>query len=169
MLLKLLRILSGHDESIKLQFLDHIDDILTLITKQSSLEISVECLGILGNVGTLHNFDFQKCIKNYDILPTLLNTFKKSQISKQLNQDDDVLLESLVLIGSMLNDRNALPFLIESGIPTILVNLIVGNNLFVNSLGKEEDDEIVLQILYCLDLFLYNETCRDQLISSTGT
>jgi hypothetical protein len=128
-LLKLLRIISLHDE-MKKEFLGYIDDMLTIITKDSCSEMIVECLGILGNIGLLDNFDFLKSINNYEILPFLLSTLqqKSSAETTGLDKNDDLLLEVIVLIGTMLNDSKVIPKILETGIPKLIVNLLLCNS-----------------------------------------
>jgi hypothetical protein len=131
-LLKLLRIISLREE-MKMEFLGYIDDILTIITKNPSTEMIVECLGILCNIGMLQNFDFQKSIKNYEILPFLVHTLKLKTANEPtaLDENDDLLLEVIVLIGTMLNDSTVISKLIESGIPKLIVNLLLCNSKYL--------------------------------------
>ena len=86
--------------------------------------MTIECLGILCNIGTIPNFDFTKCIKSYQIMPFLISTLSKSSESTSLNENDDLLLEVIVLIGNMLNDPSVIPILLDSGIPKLIVNLL---------------------------------------------
>lgn len=125
-LLKLVRIISLQEDT-KMQFLDHIHDLLTIITKDSNIEVIVECLGILCNIGTLDNFDFLKSIKNYEIIPFLISTLarKSSQEPTELDENDDLLLEVIVLVGTMVNDSNVVPRLLENGVPKLMVDLLL--------------------------------------------
>ncbi|KAJ3170876.1 Kinesin-associated protein 3, partial [Irineochytrium annulatum] len=71
---------------------------------------------------------------------------------------DDVTLEVVILLGTMANDENVAPMVARTKIIPLLMELM---------LVKEEDDEIILQIIYVIYQFLLHETTRTILISQT--
>ncbi|KAI8848530.1 kinesin-associated protein-domain-containing protein [Chytridium lagenaria] len=74
-----------------------------------------------------------------------------------LTDDDDVTLELIILLGTMSNDENIPTMVSRSNIIYLLMELMLG--LFIRGscltiLAKEEDDEMVLQILRNISVFV---------------
>ncbi|KAJ3201946.1 Kinesin-associated protein 3 [Clydaea vesicula] len=166
LIFKLLRNVSHHDGEIKMPFLDFIDDIMHLLFKSLQIpELCVELIGILGNLSILE-FDFAKLSEAYKLDEFISNFLQKSV--KNLKQkepggggladDDDITLEIIVLLGTMAADDGMAPIIARSNIIQSLLELMM---------GKEEDDEIILQITFCIYNMLLHEETRNMLISKT--
>ncbi|KAJ3210624.1 hypothetical protein HDU67_005161 [Dinochytrium kinnereticum] len=168
LILKMLRNISSQDGDSKLLFLDYIDDFMHLMLKNpTNSELIVEILGILGGL-TIQDFDFAKLAEAYGLLPFIENHFKNAiraaEFSKSqggnagLTDEDDVTLEIIILLGTMANDENIPIMVARSSIIFLLMELM---------LAKEEDDEIVLQIIFVTYQFLLHEDTRNILINKT--
>lgn len=75
-----------------------------------------------------------------------------------LTEDDDTTLEIVNLLGTMSNDENIAPMVAKTEIISLLIDLMI---------AKEEDDEIILQIIYCIYQLLLHQTTRNILILQT--
>jgi len=197
LLLKMIRNISMHEGPTKMLFLDYIDDIMLLLEKSlKEPDLLVELLGILSNF-TIEEFDWAKLTDTYHLLEliasqlqevcvnskTLANAqeeaakenskeLKSSSTSEyslyeeksntmtenQLSEDDDVTLQFVVLLGTMSNDEGIAPKVIEMDIIPLLITLMI---------CKEEDDEIILQIIYAIYQFLLHESTRTILLNQT--
>merc|ERR1719262_2105813 len=72
--------------------------------------------------------------------------------------EDDVVLECVMLVGTIAMDPEAAPLLASSKLLQVLQELLA---------EKQEDDEIVLQLLFTFHcLLLHRETC-EQIIDDT--
>ncbi|KAI8609481.1 kinesin-associated protein 3 [Chytriomyces sp. MP71] len=182
LLLKMLRNISTHDGDSKFMFLDYIDDLMNLLLKCSGIpELLVEVLGIAANLN-IPDFDFAKLAQAYSLVElvqkklaesvTVANKAKGKQKKQKeddeeveedegddgLCPDDDVTLEAILLLGTMTHDENIAPMVSRTNIIPLLLELMI---------IKEEDDEMVLQIIYCIYHFLLYESTRTILIHKT--
>ncbi|KAJ3412303.1 Kinesin-associated protein 3 [Chytridiales sp. JEL 0842] len=192
LLLKMLRNVCDHDGEVKMMFLDYIDDLMHLMLKSlTSTDVMVEVLGILASLN-IPDFDFAKLAQAYGLLELIqkrvsLGIAEAAAAASQagvamgasipgqaggkagagaagaggrggLTKDDDVLLEVINLLGTMANDENIAPMVARTEIITLLMDLMI---------AKEEDDEIILQIIYCIYQFLLHDSTRNILITKT--
>ncbi|KAJ3103417.1 Kinesin-associated protein 3 [Phlyctochytrium planicorne] len=168
LIFKMLRNISNQEGDLKIMFLDYIDDLMHLMLKnQSNPELVVEIMGIVGTL-TIPDFDFAKLAEAYDLIPFIEHHFtlavRAAEVSKGqgsnagLTEDDDITLEAVVLLGTMANDESVPPLVAKSNVVYLLMELM---------LAKEEDDEIVLQIIYATYQFLLHDDTRDILINKT--
>ena len=165
-----------------------------LFASQSTPDLLVEILGILGNL-TIAEFDFAKLATSYDLL-SLFRTIFSSSISgislsntkgktHGIDEEDDVLLEVVIFIGTMGVDENVAPMMISNNILKLLIDVMRGKAkhvfdlkppmdkllmfLFFGDLKvKEEDDEIILQVCFCIYQYLLHDVSRAYLIDQTG-
>lgn len=72
--------------------------------------------------------------------------------------DDDIVLEVVVLLGTVAGDSNGARLLMESGIVDKLINILS---------AKQEDDEIVLQIVYIFYQMMFHDGLRKKLLTET--
>ncbi|KAI9106093.1 kinesin-associated protein-domain-containing protein [Phlyctochytrium arcticum] len=79
-------------------------------------------------------------------------------LSGSLAADDDITLEIVCLLGVMANDENIGPMVARTDIIPMLMELMI---------AKEDDDEIILQIIYCAYQFLLSDSTRTLLINKT--
>ncbi|KAI8809755.1 kinesin-associated protein-domain-containing protein [Cladochytrium replicatum] len=180
LILKMIRNISHHDGvQMKMLFLDYIDELMHILLKSSSPEITVEVLGILANL-TIPDFDFAKLAEAYGLLGWISRRLSQgcadlrgsnpnaSRMSAQQQQnegirggiaeDDDILLETISWLGTMANDENIPRMVASTNIIFLLMDLMI---------GKEEDDEMILQIIYAIYQFLLDPTSRNMLITQT--
>jgi hypothetical protein len=160
LLFKMLRNISMHEDiAIKLRFLDCIDEMMNVMMGSSQqVELLVEILGILGNL-LIPDFDFVKLSSSYNLLDFLTSLISNSLRSSKdktsdsvgIDENDDVLVQSIVLLSTMSIDE-AMPKLVSQ---TKILPLMVDTMMI-----KEEDDEIILQVCYCIYQYLQHEsTC----------
>ncbi|KAJ3386385.1 Kinesin-associated protein 3 [Entophlyctis sp. JEL0112] len=178
---KMLKNISIHEGEIQYMFLeqDYIDELLLFLLKNvSEPEVFVEVVGILANLN-IADFDFVKLSQSYSLLDlvqkklayavaTVSGSTKISNKSNddsdedsaiaRLAEDDDITLEVIMLLGTMAHDENIAPIVARSDTLQLLMDLMI---------IKEEDDEIVLQIIYCVYHFLLYESTRNILINKT--
>ncbi|RKO93016.1 kinesin-associated protein-domain-containing protein, partial [Blyttiomyces helicus] len=186
LLLKMVRNLAQHEGPTKMNFLDHIDDFMHVLQKSTSNpELLVELLGILSSLN-IPDFDFVKLAEGYNLLEFISRRIADaaagsasvrapvvgvggqitsvatgtSEMAREgvIAEDDDVTLEVVMLLGTMANDENLSPIVARTGILMGLMDLMI---------AKEEDDEIILQIIYCIYQFLLHDATRTVLITKT--
>ncbi|KAJ3115068.1 Kinesin-associated protein 3 [Phlyctochytrium bullatum] len=168
LILKMLRNIAAHDSECKLLFLDYIDDLMPFTLKNmANPEVMVEVLGIFG-VLTIPDFDYAKLAEAYNLIGFIENqlmiAIRAAEISKGqgsnagLTENDDIVLEVVVLLGTMAHDENIPPMIGKSNLIHLLMDLM---------LAKEEDDEIVLQIIFATYQLLLHEDTRNILINKT--
>eukprot|EP00842_Homolaphlyctis_polyrhiza_P005073 jgi/Hompol1/5567/HPOL_000419-RA len=195
LLFKMLRNISQvQDESIKMKFLDYIDDMMHLLLKSAANpDIMIEILGILGNL-TIAEFDFGKLVATYDLFyfftsiitaaVSHLHTNKSGNErssgrqgtlqagpsasgsdlrTEGIAEDDDILLEVIILLGTMSLDENIAPMVASTNLLHLLIDVMIGKTI----VSKEEDDEIILQVCYCIYQFLLHDSTKKILIGQT--
>jgi hypothetical protein len=106
------------------------------------------------------NKEHSKELKSSDASDYSLYEEKNNSVppENQLSEDDDVTLQFVVLLGTMSNDEGIAPKVIEMDIIPLLITLMI---------CKEEDDEIILQIIYAIYQFLLHESTRTVLLNQT--
>jgi len=159
LVMKMLRNISQHEGPTKIQFADYVSDLADAVVKSptdenhSDSDFMIECLGILGNL-SIPELDFELLLKEYQLVPWL-----KTQLGAMgAPAADDVVLEVVILIGTVCADAAAANMLVTEGLVQLLIDLLN---------AKQEDDEVVLQIVYVFyQLVLHAET-KDILIKDT--
>jgi len=150
-MMKLLRNLSQH-RGIGSHLTPFVADLVALIEQASSVEAVVELIGILGSMplGGIAEFPVlvQKCGFLDLLLPHLTPGFS----------DDDILLEVVIFIGQMAAHPRCAAVLMQTRVLTSLYALIT---------EKQEDDEIVLQILHTFYHMLHATELRFALLQQT--
>ena len=167
---KLLRNIASHDNmNLKMPYLDYIDELMKIAFKAPP-ELSVEVLGIFSTL-TIPDFDWAKLSEHFNLISwmaTSLASLTKASDSavydgddhRGIIPDDDVVLEIVVLLGNMAHDDGIVPLIFQHNVIPVLMELM---------LVKEDDDEIILQIIYCVFQFMLHESTRTYLISKTRT
>ena len=92
----------------------------------------LECVGILGNL-TLPDLDFTRILKEFEMIDWMRERIVPN------SGEDDLILEIVVFIGTCATDSAAASFLCKCDILPSLIDLLK---------AKQEDDEIVLQVIY---------------------
>jgi hypothetical protein len=131
-LFKMLRALSSHDDiNIKLRFLDGIDEMMGLMLRsKDNPNLLVEILGILGNL-IIPDFDFVKLSTSYRLLDFLSNVISDSihqndQENIGIEENDDILLQAIILVGTMSIDDSMSDLISKSNILPLLVDTMMG-------------------------------------------
>ncbi len=86
--------------------------------KSSSPDVIVEIMGLLGSL-IIDDFDYAKLVQSYNLL---------GFVSKCLltgSADSDVLLEAVILTGTLVRDENVIPLLLETNIVNSLLDILM--------------------------------------------
>nr|XP_018668779.1 kinesin-associated protein 3 isoform X1 [Ciona intestinalis] len=151
LLMKMLRNMSQHGPNIKRKFVEFIGQFAGAVKKGFDEDLLIECLGTLGNLN-MENINYEAILKKYELLPFLQKTLRPGHV------EDDLVLEAVVLIGTISTDSSCAEILAESGIIQTLIELL---NV------KQEDDELVLQIAYVFYKMIWHEETRKVIITQT--
>lgn len=151
LVMKMIRNISQHDGPTKALFLDFVSNLAEAIQKSTNDEFVLECIGVLGNI-TIPDLDYERLIKEYNLVPWLKNKLMPG------NCEDDMVLEVVILIGTVVTDEACARLLVNSGILKSIIDLLN---------AKQEDDEIVLQIVYVFHQMTKHSNIRDLIIKDT--
>ncbi|XP_026848654.1 kinesin-associated protein 3 isoform X2 [Drosophila persimilis] len=150
LLMKLLRNLSQH-ESLQLQFIDYVADLARILTICDDEAFIVECLGILGNL-SLTDLDYSQILQNFQLIPWI------RQLLVPSSRLDDLVLDTIVYLGTCACDELCALLFCRAKVVISLIELLK---------AKQEDDEIVLQIIYVFQQILRHESTREYMIKET--
>ncbi|CAB4032785.1 kinesin-associated 3 isoform X2, partial [Paramuricea clavata] len=117
LLLKMARNISQHDGPTKQQFVPFIADLANAIKTFSDEEFVVEAVGILGNIA-VRGLDYAQLLTKYDML-----SYIKSKLQPG-SAEDDLVLEVIILIGTVCADDSCAALLAEEDVPQILIDLL---------------------------------------------
>ncbi|CAL1547744.1 unnamed protein product [Lymnaea stagnalis] len=149
--MKMIRNLSQHTGPSKNLFIDYISDLCSHILKWENEDFSLECLGILGNL-TIPDLDYELILKEYNLIPWIKNKLQPGAA------EDDVVLEVVILVGTVCSDDACAKLLADSNIIHLLIELLN---------AKQEDDEVVCQIVYVFYQMIFHEATREIIIKET--
>ncbi|KAH8323758.1 hypothetical protein KR074_002968 [Drosophila pseudoananassae] len=150
LLMKLLRNLSQH-ESLQLQFIDYVGDLARTLTICDDEAFVVECLGILGNLA-LTDLDYSQILQNFQLIPWI------RQLLVPCSRLDDLVLDTIVYLGTCACDELCALLFCRAKVVISLIELLK---------AKQEDDEIVLQIIFVFQQILRHESTREYMIKET--
>ncbi|MEQ2254587.1 Kinesin-associated protein 3 [Ilyodon furcidens] len=151
LVMKMIRNLSQHGGATKNLFLDHVGDLAAQISEEEAEEFVIECLGTLANL-TIPDLDWELVLKEYNLVPYLKDRLKPG------SAEDDLILEVVILIGTVSMDDSCAAMLAKSGIIPALIDLLN---------AQQEDDEFVCQILYVFYQMVFHKATRDVIIKDT--
>ncbi|KAG8182560.1 hypothetical protein JTE90_007297 [Oedothorax gibbosus] len=153
LLLKMIRNISQHDGPTKILFVGFADLFCEAIHRSTGKndDFILECLGVMGNL-TIPELDYEMLLFQYDMLG-----FMKKQLTLE-NCEDDLILAVIILAGTFSAEEVCATTLLESG---IIKHVIEHLN------AKQEDDEIVLHIVYLFYQLIYHRTTREVIIKET--
>lgn len=151
LLMKMIRNISQHDGPTKREFINYISDLANIIKNFKDEEFVVECIGILGNIN-IPELEYSMMLKEYDLL-----TFIKSKIVPGA-AEDDVVLEVVIMTGTIASDEGCATMLSKSGLIHDLIELLR---------AKQEDDELVLQIAYVFYQMVFHQATRNVIVKET--
>uniref|UniRef100_A0A673BUE5 Kinesin associated protein 3 n=1 Tax=Sphaeramia orbicularis TaxID=375764 RepID=A0A673BUE5_9TELE len=147
LLMKMIRNISQHDGPTKPIFIDYVGDLAAEIRAEEEEEWVLECLGTLANL-TIPDLDWELVLKEYNLVPYLKDRLKPG------SAEDDLILEVVIMIGTVSMDDACAAMLAKSGIIPALIELLN---------AQQEDDEFVCQIVYVFYQMVFHQTVRSSL------
>ncbi|XP_034038856.1 kinesin-associated protein 3-like isoform X2 [Thalassophryne amazonica] len=151
LLMKMIRNISQHDGQTKPLFIDNVGDLAAEIRADEEEDWVLECLGTLANL-TIPDLDWELVLKEYNLVPYLKDRLKPG------SAEDDLILEIVIMIGTVSMDDACAAMLAKSGIIPALIELLN---------AKQEDDEFVCQIVYVFYQMVFHQATRDAIIKET--
>ncbi|XP_012871006.1 PREDICTED: kinesin-associated protein 3 [Dipodomys ordii] len=151
LLMKMIRNISQHDGPTKKLFIDYVGDLAAQISSDEEEEFVIECLGTLANL-TIPDLDWELVLKEYKLVPYLKDKLKPG------TAEDDLVLEVVIMIGTVSMDDSCAALLAKSGIIPALIELLN---------AQQEDDEFVCQIIYVFYQMVFHQATRDVIIKET--
>ncbi|XP_039959775.1 kinesin-associated protein 3 isoform X1 [Bactrocera neohumeralis] len=150
LLMKLLRNLSQH-EMLQPKFIDYVGDLARILTICEDESFVVECLGILGNL-SLADLDYSQILQNFQLIPWIRDVLVPGA------KLDDMVLDTIVYLGTCAHDELCALLFCRAKVVLSLIELLK---------AKQEDDEIVLQIIFVFQQILRHESTREYMIKET--
>ncbi|XP_039632290.1 kinesin-associated protein 3-like [Polypterus senegalus] len=151
LLMKMIRNISQHDNATKCLFTEYIGDLAAQIRYEEEEEFLIECLGTLANL-TISEMNWELVLTKYNLIP-----FFKHHLKPGL-AEDDMILEVVIMIGTVSLDPCCASMLAKSGIIPALIELLN---------AQQEDDEFVCQIVYVFYQMVFHQETRDVIIQET--
>ncbi|CAL1579382.1 unnamed protein product [Knipowitschia caucasica] len=151
LLMKMIRNISQHDGPTKTLFIEYVGDLAAEIREEEEEEWVLECLGTLANL-TIPDLDWELVLKEYNLVPYLKDRLKPD------SAEDDLILEVVIMIGTVSMDDACAAMLAKSGIIPALIELLN---------AQQEDDEFVCQIVYVFYQMVFHQATRDVIIKDT--
>uniref|UniRef100_A0AAR2JX67 Kinesin-associated protein 3 n=1 Tax=Pygocentrus nattereri TaxID=42514 RepID=A0AAR2JX67_PYGNA len=151
LMMKVIRNVSQHDGPSKNLFIDYVGDLAAQIGQNEEEEFVIECLGTLANL-TIPDLDWELVLKEYNLVPFLKDHLKPGCA------EDDLVLEVVIMIGTVSMDDSCAAMLAKSGIIPALIELLN---------AQQEDDEFVCQIVYVFYQMVFHQATREVIIKET--
>ncbi|XP_052790502.1 kinesin-associated protein 3-like [Mya arenaria] len=151
LLMKMIRNISEHDGPTKNLFIDYISDLAEAVLNTEEEDFSLECLGVFGNL-TIPDLDYELILKEYELIPWIKHKLQRG------GAEDDWMLQVIILVGTVCNDDISARMLAETNIIQSLIELLN---------EKQEDDEMVCQIVYVFYQMIFHESTREVIIKDT--
>ncbi|XP_016921766.1 kinesin-associated protein 3 isoform X2 [Apis cerana] len=151
LIMKMIRNISQHDLA-KENFVEFVGDFAMALNQSDSQDFVLEVIGVLGNL-ELHDLDYSQILHRCDLIPWIRNNLVPGKAP------DDLVLEIVIFLGTAAFDEDCARLLCKADILLSLIELLK---------AKQEDDEIVLQIIYIFYQISKHDSTRDYLIRETG-
>ncbi|XP_053980133.1 kinesin-associated protein 3 isoform X2 [Hylaeus volcanicus] len=151
LIMKMVRNISQHD-STKESFVEFVGDFAMALNQSDSQDFVLEVIGVLGNL-ELPDLDYSQILHRCDLIPWIRNNLVPGKSS------DDLVLEIVIFLGTAAYDEDCARLLCKADILLSLIELLK---------AKQEDDEMVLQIIYVFYQISKHDSTRDYLIRETG-
>ncbi|XP_037073717.1 kinesin-associated protein 3-like, partial [Pollicipes pollicipes] len=151
LLMKMIRNISQHDGQTKVLFLEFLGEFAETLHSCKDEEFVVEAVGVLGNL-SIPNLDFDRLFRQFSLVGWIKTKLESGTC------EDDLLLEVVVLMGTACADEACALLLADAGLLTPLVDLLN---------AKQEDDEMVLQIIYVFHQLTSHGATRDRIVQDT--
>ncbi|XP_071575689.1 kinesin-associated protein 3 isoform X2 [Temnothorax nylanderi] len=150
LVMKMIRNISQHD-STKENFVEFVGDFAMALTQSDSQDFVLEVIGVLGNL-ELPDLDYSQIIQRCNLIPWIRNNLVPGKAQ------DDIVLEIVIFLGTAAYDEDCARLLCKADILLSLIELLK---------AKQEDDEMVLQIIYVFYQIAKHDSTRDYLIRET--
>ncbi|XP_076752591.1 kinesin associated protein 3 isoform X4 [Xylocopa sonorina] len=151
LIMKMIRNVSQHD-STKENFIEFVGDFAMALNQSDSQDFVLEVIGVLGNL-ELPDLDYSQILHRCDLIPWIRNNLVPGKAA------DDLVLEIVIFLGTAALDEDCARLLCKADILLSLIELLK---------AKQEDDEMVLQIIYVFYQISKHDSTRDYLIRETG-
>uniref|UniRef100_A0A7N6FDE0 Kinesin-associated protein 3b n=1 Tax=Anabas testudineus TaxID=64144 RepID=A0A7N6FDE0_ANATE len=135
LLMKMIRNISQHDGPTKPLFIDYVGDLAAEIRAEEEEEWVLECLGMLANL-TIPDLDWELVLKEYNLVPYLKDRLKPG------SAEDDLILEVVIMIGTVSMDDACAAMLAKSGIIPALIELLNEAPAYLIDLMHDKNAEI---------------------------
>lgn len=132
-------------------FQDFVGDLAKILTVCENEDFVVECLGILGNL-SLPDLDYSQILHDFNLVPWIRNILVPAKVR------DDLVLDAVVFLGTCACDELCAMLLCKADVILSMIELLK---------AKQEDDEMVLQIVFVFQQILKNESTRNYMIKET--
>lgn len=150
LLMKVVRNISQHD-SCKILFVEFVGDLAKVLKECTDKEFLLECVGVMANL-TLPDLDYSQVLQQFRLLPWLRSHLVPGK------SEDDLVLEVVMLLGTVAADENCASVLCKADLLLSLIELLK---------AKQEDDEMVLQIVFVFYQMARHSLTREYLIQET--
>lgn len=150
MLMKMLRNISDNSASAP-PFIEFVGDIAKAVVESKGEDFIRECVGILSNLH-LPDLDWAEIFKHFDMIKWVKNIITSN------NSDAELVLHVIVLLGTASTDEGCSNLFCETDILPLLIDLLKTH---------QEDDEIVLQIVYVFLTALSHNSNIDYIVNKT--
>ncbi|XP_008217642.1 kinesin-associated protein 3 isoform X1 [Nasonia vitripennis] len=150
-LMKIVRNISQH-ESTKENFVEFVGDFAMALTQSDCEEFVLEIVGVMGNL-SLPDLDYSQILQRCNLIPWIRNTLVPGKAQ------DDLVLEAVILLGTAAADEDCAQVMCKADMLLSLIELLK---------AKQEDDEMVLQIIYVFYQVSKHDSTREYLIRETG-
>uniref|UniRef100_A0AAR2K2X3 Kinesin-associated protein 3 n=1 Tax=Pygocentrus nattereri TaxID=42514 RepID=A0AAR2K2X3_PYGNA len=135
LMMKVIRNVSQHDGPSKNLFIDYVGDLAAQIGQNEEEEFVIECLGTLANL-TIPDLDWELVLKEYNLVPFLKDHLKPGCA------EDDLVLEVVIMIGTVSMDDSCAAMLAKSGIIPALIELLNEAPAYLIDLMHDKNAEI---------------------------
>uniref|UniRef100_A0A8C5C1S6 Kinesin-associated protein 3a n=1 Tax=Gadus morhua TaxID=8049 RepID=A0A8C5C1S6_GADMO len=135
LMMKMIRNLSQHDGPTKSLFIDYVGDLAAQISEEEAEEFVIECLGTLANL-TVADLDWELVLKEYHLVPYLKDRLKPG------SAEDDLILEVVIMIGTIAMDDAGAAMLAEAGVIPDLIQLLNEAPAYLVDLMHDKNAEI---------------------------
>uniref|UniRef100_A0A8C5NCQ9 Kinesin-associated protein 3-like n=2 Tax=Gouania willdenowi TaxID=441366 RepID=A0A8C5NCQ9_GOUWI len=135
LLMKMIRNISQHDGATKPLYIDYVGDLAAEIRAEEEEEWVLECLGTLANL-TIPDLDWELVLKEYNLVPYLKDRLKPG------SAEDDLILEVVIMIGTVSIDDACAAMLAKSGIIPALIELLNEAPAYLIDLMHDKNTEI---------------------------
>ena len=159
--MKILRNLSTHEHAYKMLFLEYYELLIRLLLKEddadgeresggTNMEIfTIQALNVLAN---LQKVSWLKVLKRYALYEWL-----RKRIKVGSNFNNEIVISCLALLESCFSQPDCAAHLVETDCLSLLIDLLN---------AKQEEDDMVLQILYVINSMANHPAVCEHLIKS---